>query len=314
MTDNKKGEEKDPKEIGEPSLASTLEKITKTKGEVRLAKEGWKKVHEEAGLRYFEYDRLEAALDGVYRNLAPLSGIGQIQDPERVNSIWGTCTSLCSSIAMEISGLQEFEVSSGDWAVMESIPASGSGILADSTAVYEVNADILELPAIPPSVEEQIDPYIADQPEVEKELQGMLRGIDTDLESQYLAVRKAFQTPDRAGLSAAASHMRTLIWEIFRRLAPKEEVAAAPGFVQHPEKDSGVPTFRQQVAYILTGTADINGPQVDLVDELFRNLDSALGIFSGRAKTINKISNYQLKQEMARCERTLLTLLKNRKA
>ena len=196
----------------------------------------------------------------------------------------------------------------------QSLSASAVQILYGSTGVYEANAYAQKLPPIPPSVDEKIDPYSEDQPEVVEDLRKHLKDIDPRLDDFYMGAKEIFETPQRARLKAASSNMRTIIWEVYRKLAPHEKVAAAPGFKQIKEK-SGISTYRQRVAYILTGTADIDGPNVSLINIIFKQLENALEVFSGEVKQIevNLFSDYQVKKTMALCERALLSLLKNRK-
>ncbi|HUL29517.1 MAG TPA: hypothetical protein VLZ03_03605, partial [Thermodesulfobacteriota bacterium] len=191
----------------------------------------------------------------------------------------------------------------------------GSQILYGSSGVYEANANAQKLPLTPPSVEAKIDPYSEDQPEIVEDLRRHLKDIDSKLEELYMGAKQIFETPQRARLQGASTNMRIVVWEVYRILAPHEKVAAAPGFRQIKE-EAGKATYRQRVAYILTGTANIDGPDASVITTIFQQLDHALGVFSGEAKQIpdNNFSDYQIKKTMALCERALLSLLKNRRA
>lgn len=307
ITDEKEHEKEDVVE-------STLEEMTLAEDNIGMVMVELKSVHEETGKRYYEYDRLKRAVHGGYQNLNELSGKGPIVDVTTVESISSNCAGLRIEIQKEISTLENFKRSMGNVPTTQSLSASGVQILYGSSGAYEANAKPKGLPPIPPSVEEKIDPYSEDQPEVVEDLRKHLKDIDTDLENSYTGAKEIFESPQRARLKAASSNMRTIIWEVFRKLAPHEKVAAAPGFKQI-KKEAGKSTYRQRVAYILTGTANIDGPDVSLINTIFQQLDYALGVFSGEVKQIevDHFSDYQVKKTMAQCERALLSLLKNRK-
>jgi hypothetical protein len=295
-------------------IEKALEEITSTENSIETIKTALKGVHEETGKRYYEYERLGSALRGGYRNLAVLSGKTPIVGSTTITSISWNCSGLQRWIQKEISTLETFQRSIRNVPTTQSLSASAVQILYGSTEVYEANANTQKLPSTPPSVDEKIDPYSEDQPEVVEDLRKHLKDIDPSLEDSYMGAKEIFETPQRARLEAASSNMRTIIWEIYRKLAPHEKVVAAPGFKQ-TKKDAGISTYRQRVAYILTGTADIDGPDVSLINTIFQQLDHALKVFSGELKQIdvNRFSDYQIKKTMALCERALLSLLKNRK-
>ncbi len=298
----------------EEIIEKALEEITSTEDSIETIKTALKQVHEETGKRYYEYERLGSALRGGYRNLAVLSSKGPIVGLTTVTSISWSCSDLRRWIQRETSTLENVTQSMSNVPTTESLSASAVQILYGSTEVYEANAKTKKLPSIPPSVDEKIDPYSEDQPEVVEDLRKHLKNIDPSLEDSYMGAKEIFETPQRARLEAASSNMRTTIWEVYRKLAPQEKVAAAPGFKQI-KKDAGSATYRQRVAYILTGTADIDGPDVSLINTIFQQLDYSLKVFSGELKQIeaNRFSDYQIKKTMALCERALLSLLKNRK-
>jgi hypothetical protein len=306
-TDEKEHEKED-------IIESTLEEMTLTEDNIEIVMVELKSVHEETGKRYYEYDRLKRAVRGGYQNINELSGKSPIVDPTTVTSISSNCSGLRIWIQKEISTLENFKRSMGNVPTTQSLSASAVQILYGSTGAYEANANAKGLPPIPPSVKEKIDPYSEDQPEVVEDLRKHLKDIDPDLENSYMGAKEIFESPQRTRLKAASSNMRTIIWEVYRRLAPHEKVAAAPGFKQI-KKDAGISTYRQRVAYILTGTADIDGPDVTLINTIFQQLGHALEVFSGEVKQVevDHFSDYQVKKTMAQCERALLGLLKNRK-
>lgn len=247
-------------------------------------------------------------------NFTELSSSGKpINALARVPLIRTSCVTLSRIFEKEKQDIDQFGRVIYTFTRTESLSANGTQILYGSTGVFENNATDLKINPVPPSVREQIDPYSEDQPEVVGELKGLLMAVDPQLENLYSAAREIFETPTRTRLEAASTSLRTLIWEIYRKLAPHEQVTAAVGF--KPMKDNPKKaTYRQRIAYILTGTAETDGPEASLIGTIFDDLDEALKVFSAKTKSIaNRISDYQIKRTMAQCERALLSLLKGRK-
>jgi hypothetical protein len=315
-----RGEEKMSDSIDEKEqekegvIEEALEKMSLTKDNVETIKNIYNEMHEETGRRYYEYERLGKALDGGYKNLDALSGKDPIVASTRVESIASNCSSLQMGIQKEIVELKRIKQTMRYAATTESLSAAAVQILYGSTEVYESNANTKKLPPIPPSVYERIDPYSEDQPKVVEDLRKYLKDLSPELETLYLGAKEIFEAPHRSKLKAASSNMRTIIWEVYRKLAPHEKVVAAPGYKQI-KKEKGLATYRQRVAYILTGTADLDGSDVELVNSIFNDLDQALGVFSEETKQAEGIllSDHQVKKTIAQCERALLSLLKNRK-
>lgn len=304
----------DRKSNGEENLIKkAIEEIQETKGNVQLTKGSYKKIQQVAGKRYYELNRLEAAMDGAQKNLMQLSGRTQVNGLERVKWIIGTCNSLRPELEREKSSIDKFGRIMEGLTRTETLSANGTQILYGSTDLYERNVTNLGIPFTPPSVNEKIDPYFEDQPEIVEELKKLLNGIDPELEDLYLGAKDIFETPIRSRLEAASSNIRTLIWEIYRKLAPHDKVTSAAGFKQIKD-DPKLATYRQRIAFILTGTAEIDAPDTKLIDTVFKDLNEALSLFSAKSKAVNKnISDYQVKKTMAQCERALFSLLKNRK-
>ncbi len=286
-------------------------KIPSLRDKINTVMEKTEKIHLMSGRYYYECDRLRNALDGVDKNLSPLHGTSPMTYLEKADNVYKTFASIEVVFDKDISIIEDVEKTFAGMTKPSTISTAGATMLYDSSGLYEMNAELLDLPVTPPSVQDEIDPYAIDQPQVEKDVLKLIKDTDPDLEKLYLGIKEIFKTPQRSRLSAASSEMRKLIWEIFRKLAPHEKVSSAPGFKQI-HKDEGVATRRQQIAFIVTGTANINGPEVELINEIFNSLDAALGVFSGQAKELKKMSNHQVIKTIARCERTICSLLEKK--
>lgn len=291
------------------SIDELIASIKETREEVSQTKLEAAKAHEKTGNFYYECERVEQALDGTIENLDPLSGHVQ-PTREGVVLLFDTSGRLQDYFEEKRNGLHKTVEIFTD---SSTASASGSMMLANSANLYAANAESLVLPPAPPSIQKGIDPYATDQEDVEKELTILLETVDQSLSKQYSELKTISKTPYKEKLAYASGAMRTLIWKIFRQLAPHDKVCASPGFVQNPEKDLGVPTRRQQVAYIMTGEADLKGAKAALIDSIFATIDEALGTFSGRIKALGAIPDEQIRMNMVACARALLALLKNRK-
>jgi hypothetical protein len=292
-----------------PSIDALIADLGETKREINITKLEAQKVHKSVGNFYYENERLEKALEGAIQNLGPLSGHAQ-SFGNAESSLLDSSRRLRDYIIEKRYQLQNISAGFTD---ISTTVASGSVMLANSANIYSENIEQYHLPPIPPSIQKQINPYVFDQEGVEEELIGFLQEIDKPLRVLYSNIRDIFKTPHQGRLDYAASEMRKLVWEILRKLAPHEKVSSSVGFTQDPGKDAGVPTYRQQVAYILTGAATMMGPKESLISSVFVAIDHALGAFSSRIKAFGTISDEQIEMNMAACERAILTLLKNRK-
>ncbi|MFH1702172.1 MAG: hypothetical protein ABIB41_01910 [Nitrospirota bacterium] len=293
----------------ENSIEKAINVVKETKGELSIANSEAKKAYMNLAKVCYEYDRLEQALNGTIQNLAPISGYTQ--------SLEGTVIPIIDT-SKELSVYlkdqrQEFKKISEIFTDTSSIPASGSSILANSTNLYSANIEVFNLYPVPPSIEKNVNPYVTDQEEVEDELKKLLQEIDPSLSELYSESKEIFKTPHRNRLDYAATEMRKLIWEILRKLAPHDKVSASCGFIQDPNKEQGVPTYRQQIAFILTGGAELRSAKANLIKSVFEAIDDALSVFSGKIKTIKGAPDQQIRLTMDACERAILTLLKNMK-
>lgn len=307
-------DEKDGLDKGQDEIKETIKDIKNTEDRIQLLENGYKKIHDESSKRYYELSRLRMAMGGARMNFAELSSsANSVIGLERVPFIRESCIILGQTFEKEKQVIDHFGREMDGFTRPESLSANGTQILYGSTALFENNAPALHLSPIPPSVREQIDSYSEDQPQIVEELKELLKGVDPELESLYSATKEVFETPIRSRLEAASANLRTLIWEIYRELAPHEKVTVATGF--KPIKDDPkIATYRQRIAYILTGTAETDGPDANLIGTIFEDLHEALKVFSAKTKSIaNRISDHQVKKTMAQAERALLSLLKSRK-
>jgi hypothetical protein len=291
------------------SIDDLIADLGRTKEEVNKTKMETLKVHKDIGYFYYENDRLEQALEGTIQNLSPLSG-----NTQPLGSGESSLLESSRQLRTYMSGKRyQLQSLSANFTDISTPAASGSVMLANSTNIYAEKVEQYHLPPIPPSIRNQIDPYNIDQVGVEKEVIGLLQEIDKTLCDLYQNIKDIIKAPHKGKLDYAASEMRKLVWGLLRKLAPHEKVSSVQGFIQNPEKQSGIPTYRQQVTYILTGAATMGGPKENLISSVFEAIEQALGAFSSRIKAFGSISDEQIRINMAACERAILTLLKNRK-
>jgi len=182
----------------------------RTKEDVSKAKAEAQKAYTKIGNVYNEYERLEQALDGTISNLDPLSGhIRPLEGP--LLSILGTSIDIKHYTREQTFELKKISDQLTD---TSSLSASGSSILANSTNAYSMEIKNLNLCPVPPSIEKNIEPYAADEYEVEEEVKNLLNSIDPSLNELFSEAKEIFKTPHRNRLDFAATEMRKLIWEI----------------------------------------------------------------------------------------------------
>jgi hypothetical protein len=295
-------------------IDDTIKEMQDTESKIETLQEAYRKVHDKSSKRRYELARLRKAMEGARLNLTELSSCGKpLNALGPLLHMRASCVMLSDIFQKEKQDVEFFGRVMDGFTKTESLSANATQMLYGSTFVFENNATDLHLNPVPPSVREKIDPYSEDQPAIVEELRELLKSISPELENLYSAAKEIFEPPARARLEAAATNLRTLIWEIYRTLAPDEKVIAAQGF-KAIKGDPTKATYRQKIAYILTGTDETDGSDANLIETVFGDLNEALKVFSAKTKTIsNTISDYQLTKTMAQCERALLSLLKNRK-